>query len=120
MHLISVQCSTRVGKLLNLNAHYHRCLLQHTDLLSKYTLHPMILSLNSPIQHSTSKAINNFLDLFHLRVLSKGKLLSTEIGRQPTPTILVKGEIMAYKRIVQFHSMPFESKDKDRALLQQG
>lgn len=80
----------------------------------------MILSLNSPIQHSTSKAINNFLDLFHLRVLSKGKLLSTEIGRQPTPTILVKGEIMAYKRIVQFHSMPFESKDKDRALLQQG
>lgn len=61
MILVSLQCSTGTGKLLNLNSEYYKYLLQHTESLSKFNLHPLVLKLNAPMMQQTQKSINNFL-----------------------------------------------------------
>lgn len=89
MILVSIECTSGTGKVLNLSSELYKYLQQHSETLSKFHLHTLVLNLNPPMMSQTQKSINNFLNLFNLKIYKSGKVLSTEIGRAPLATILL-------------------------------
>lgn len=53
MILISIECTSGTGKLLQLQADYYKYLHQNSEVLSKFSLHPAILKLNPPMMQQT-------------------------------------------------------------------
>lgn len=44
----------------------------------------------------------------------QSKVINSETGKNQVAIILLAGDIMSYKRVVQFSSSPYYIKDKDK------
>lgn len=72
------------------------------------------------MMNSSGKASNNFLSLFSMHIYKAGKVITTESGSpSPIALILINGDVMSYKRLIDFTSSKFEEKDEERQLLLQ-
>ena len=115
MVLVGMSCSSGTGKVLRLSHSLHTYLQRHLDKINKYNLHPQVLKLSPPMPLQTQKSINTFISLFKLEVLQKGQVIVAEKdSRTPVALILIDGDIMQYKRVVDFPSAPYEAKEAER------
>jgi hypothetical protein len=102
--LKSIRCTKRTGRILQLPYQCYKIMMQHAEKLSKFTLHTSVLNLCPPMIQQTQKSINNFLNLFELKVFHAGTVLSTEISSQSKAAIVLHGDVLSYKRVVQLTS----------------
>ena len=120
MVLMGMSCTSGTGKVLRLSHSLHTHLQRHMDKINKYNLHPQVLKLSPPMPLQTQKSINAFLSLFKLQVLQKGQVIVTEKDyRSPLALILIDGDIIQYKRVVDFTSAPYEEKEAEKLQIQQ-
>jgi hypothetical protein len=55
-----------------------------------------------------------------MHIYKAGKVITTESGSpSPIALILINGDVMSYKRLIDFTSSKFEEKDEERQLLLQ-
>jgi len=67
-------------------------------------LHTLVLNLCPPMIQQTQKSINNFLKLFELKLFHAGAVLSTEISNRSKAAIVLHGDVLSYKRVIQLTS----------------
>jgi hypothetical protein len=66
----------------------------------------------------SQKAINNFLDLFQMQILKAGQVIMTE-SASTRAVILIDGDVMSFKRMIEMQSSTFEHKEQQRDQLLQ-
>ncbi len=68
---------------------------------------------------SSEKQKQSFFKYFKLHFWNWGKVISTECGNAAQAIILLAGDVMQYKRLIEMQSSKYSEKDEERRLLLQ-
>ena len=82
-------------------------------LLKKIELHALLASATPFMAAQSEKAKENFLRMYNIEVLNKGKVLALEGRLQERAYIVVKGDIAYYRRLYKLESTNNEARDKE-------
>jgi hypothetical protein len=116
--LTGLTCSSNTGQLIHLpHAVYHYLNSKH-EILNKFKLHTDILQMCPPMIELSQKAINAFLDLFQMQICKAGQVIMTE-SASTRAVILIDGDVMSFKRMIEMQSSTYEHKEQQRGQLLQ-
>ena len=103
-------CAQGTGTLLELDPTNYGILTDNMQLLTKQNLMPMLLNLSPPMESQSKKSILNYIACFNLEVKTRGYLIANERDKC-NATIVLKGDVMSYKRIVDMQSYTYREQE---------
>ena len=110
--VVSITCQTRSCKLATLS-HDQLMFFYNEPLLKKIELHALLASATPFMAAQSEKAKENFLRMYSIEVLKKGKVLALEGRLQERAYIVVKGDIAFYRRLYKLESTNKRERDKE-------
>ena len=88
-------------------------LFYNEPLLKKIELHDQLAAATSFMAAQSEKAKENFLRMYTVDILTKGKILALEGRLQERAYIVIKGDIAFYKRLYNLESKNNEERDNE-------